>query len=395
MGDAADIVEANAPRMRFIAAALDQQAGAADAFKTCLTDTRSKLAMGFETWPPAQLAIELHDELRGAAAVLRTRAEMAELADAGQSFEHLLQIYDSQLDLLNGGLDDGIGASGGDADRRAQMERLAFPNGVPAQPERVHMDPDAWRAENVTAIALRDMSGPNAAEYWNTLTDEQKIAAIVMAPATVGDRYVGDDISLADHEVFALQLQTIPDNGPQPRLPGTDYAGVPIPLPNVSSTDGPAPGPDDDFRSFAGDSWLCGVIQYNSILPSRPDSELDVYADTGKAIYDIGQTARTATTPLKIFSPSTYVATLADIGLCRLRVGSGAPISTNRVTTETGEVVYEDSQSQNPYQVKSGVPLHPDPKVRDEQVWYEEHRVENGNFEMYPEDQYPVYGPQE
>ena len=133
MSDSADITDADVPRMRFIADALDEKAAAAEAFKTTLMTTGSRLAMGFETWAPAQLAIELHDELGATATVLRTRARMAELADRGESFEHLRFALDQQVGNLRDGLDDGVGASGGDADRQAQLERIAFPNGVPTQ----------------------------------------------------------------------------------------------------------------------------------------------------------------------------------------------------------------------------------------------------------------------
>ncbi len=387
-----EVFDADVLRMRWAADRLDGRADGVDEFTSCLGDVGRRLGMFFDVMSPIRLSGELASELRATTTVLRTRASMVEMADGSGVTEAMVLVLNSQLATLRETLDDDVGATGSDADRRAQLERIAFPDGVPTQPERVHLDPDAWTAGHVTATTLDLLPDDLVADYWDTLTDEQRMAAIVMSPGAVGDRFAAGRIDLADYEVFALQVHPIPDHGRQPVTPGTDFAGIAIPLPNASNPDDVAP--DDEWRSFAGDSWLCDAIQLGSILPSRPDNEVEAYIDIIGTTHDAARTVSTATTPLEVFSPANWIGTFADISLCRLRVGSGAPISTNRVTLDTGEVVFEDSQSQNPYQVESGVPLSPDPRERDKQVWYAEHTLEDGNWAPYPADQYPVYGPQ-
>jgi hypothetical protein len=83
-------------------------------------------------------------------------------------------------------------------------------------------------------------------------------------------------------------------------------------------------------------------------------------------------------------------AGLVDLGLCRLAVGSGYPIDTSRTVTEEGETVYAGSRSPSqPYMDRNGLPLDPDPRKRDEQMWRADHSVENGNWAPYPG--FPAY----
>ncbi len=196
MSEGTDIVDAKVPRMRHIADELSDKAGAAESFKDVLLSTGSRLAMGFETWAPAQVCIELEDELAATARVLRTRARMAELADQGKSFDHLLFAFNQQVDGLRSGLDDGVGASGGAADRKAQIERIAFPDGVPTQSSYDPRSPAEWEAE-VLAGPILEAAGPyEAFEYWSSLNEEQKVAAFEHAADQVETHYkrVGGDV---------------------------------------------------------------------------------------------------------------------------------------------------------------------------------------------------------
>lgn len=150
-----------------------------------------------------------------------------------------------------------------------------------------------------------------------------------------------------------------------------------------------------ELRSFAGGSVLCSAIQLASPVPARPStSGATGVIDTGGIAMDAGSLAHTATGPVRIAGRgvplASIVAAIADAVMCRLRVGSGAPISTRTTVNDRGQPVYEGSRSQHKYLAANGEVLDPDPVRRDRQMWRIEHRNEHGHLtEPYPG--YPAY----
>ena len=152
---------------------------------------------------------------------------------------------------------------------------------------------------------------------------------------------------------------------------------------------------DAELRSFAGGTALCSAIQVVSPIPARPStSGVTGAIDAAGVARDIGSLADTAAGGAALAGRSAPIATIAaaiaDTVLCRLRVGSGAPISTRTTVDEDGEQVYEGSRSPHQFMVDSGEPLDPDPVRRDRQMWRVEHRNQNG-FETEPYPGFPAY----
>lgn len=153
--------------------------------------------------------------------------------------------------------------------------------------------------------------------------------------------------------------------------------------------------PDGTLRSFAGGTALCSAIQLASPIPARPSTSGATGAiDAAGVAHDAASLAGTAAGPATVAARAVPVATLlaafADTVLCRLAVGSGAGISTRTIVDEDGEQVYEGSRSQHKNQDDNGLPLDPDLKRRDLQMWNAEHRNKEGHvIEEYPG--YPAY----
>ena len=151
----------------------------------------------------------------------------------------------------------------------------------------------------------------------------------------------------------------------------------------------------DELRSFAGGTALCSAIQVVSPIPARPSTTGVTGAiDAAGIARDVGALADTAIDGASLAGRSVPIATIAaaiaDTLLCRLRVGSGAPISTRTTVDEDGKQVYEGSRSPHPFMVATGAPLDSDPVRRDRQMWRAEHRNQNG-FETEPYPGFPAY----
>ena len=152
---------------------------------------------------------------------------------------------------------------------------------------------------------------------------------------------------------------------------------------------------DDELRSFAGGTALCSAIQVVSPIPARPStSGVTGAIDAAGVARDVGSLADTAAGGASIAGRAVPIATIAaaitDTLLCRLRVGSGAAISTRTTVDADGEQIYEGSRGQHKFMVDSGVPLDPDPVLRDRQMWRIEHRNQLGfETELYPG--FPAY----
>ena len=160
---------------------------------------------------------------------------------------------------------------------------------------------------------------------------------------------------------------------------------------------GPADGSvaGDELRSFAGETALCSAIQVVSPIPARPStSGVTGAIDAAGVARDVGSLADTALDGASIAGRSVPIATIAaaiaDTLLCRLRVGSGAPISTRTTVDEDGKQIYEGSRSPHKFQTANGEPLDSDPVRRDRQMWRVEHRNQNG-FETEPYPGFPAY----
>lgn len=158
---------------------------------------------------------------------------------------------------------------------------------------------------------------------------------------------------------------------------------------------GAEPGSYPEPMSFAGGTVLCSAIQLASPVPARPStSGATGVIDVGGIASDAGSLLGTASQPVRVAgraAPLTSLGALAaDTALCRLRVGSGAPISTATTVDDRGETVYEGSRSRHKYMAANGEVLDPDPVRRDRQMWRIEHSNEAGHLtEPYPG--YPAY----
>lgn len=400
-------IDIDTDHMVAVAGLLDGQVAAADRMRTSLTAMANDLGIHEWSLPASTLLGEFIDEVAGTSDILRLRAELASVADNGwtlRMYERKVEALGDLVDGVEAGLDDGVGGDGSDRDLRAHLERLVFgPGGVPVAPSPL-IDTKAWDAEHITAVYL-DGSGPDAARaYWELLTDEQKYAVIVMAPGAVSDHSVPGNIDLDEPQVFALQAQIVPIDGRQPSTGAdTDYAGVPIPM--VPPIDGSPGNPivDRTYRSFAGGSIVCSAIQVFSPIPSRPSVDATGAAASGAALFRTGRSSinnmRAGFGAARVFNPGTWIAAAADVGLCRLRVGSADPISTDRVLDDSRTLVYETSRNENHANVDpNAVTVHPTREGRDRIRWNNEHIGPGKDNLPYPDDQFPVYpenGPSE
>lgn len=149
----------------------------------------------------------------------------------------------------------------------------------------------------------------------------------------------------------------------------------------------------EELQTFAGGSVLCSAIQLASPIPSRPSTSgatgaidaAGVAHDAASLIDAAPSTVAGRSVPL-----GALTAAVADTVLCRLRVGSGAPISTRTTVDEDGRQIYEGSQSEHKHQTDNGEVLDPDLVLRDRQMWRVEHSNQLG-YLMTPYPGYPAY----
>jgi hypothetical protein len=149
----------------------------------------------------------------------------------------------------------------------------------------------------------------------------------------------------------------------------------------------------DELRSFAGGSVLCSAIQLASPIPARPStSGVTGAIDAAGVVRDAASIvdAAPSTVAGRAVPLATIAAAFADTVLCRLRVGSGAAISTRTIVDEHGQQVYEGSRSPHKHQVDTGEPLASDLERRDRQMWRVEHLNQLGHVTV-PYPGYPAY----
>lgn len=151
----------------------------------------------------------------------------------------------------------------------------------------------------------------------------------------------------------------------------------------------------DELRSFAGGTALCSTIQVLSPIPARPSTSGTTGAIDGAGVardaVSLAETARGgATIAGRAVPVAAIAAAFSDAVMCRLRVGSGAPISTRKIVDDDGKEVYEGSLSPHKHQTKNGEVLDSDLERRDRQMWRVEHSNQNG-FLMKPYPGYPAF----
>lgn len=340
------------------------------------------------TLPAATLAGELTQELGLMADVLRTRVELATAADNGwtlRAYEHAEQVFTAQLGDLTASTGDDVGATGSDEDARAHLARVVLgPGEVPTNPAWQVPDTARWEAEHVVGPVLDAATPEQAAEYWSLLGTDGQDLAIDLTTPEVSDRFIAGDIDLDEYQVISLRGQPLPAIGRTPSTgPDTDWAGTPIAEEHVVWAY------DAELEPIAND-LVCSVIQFGSPIPSPQSTDpvegtIDGLstANTIRQLAQDGALLIPSTTARSVPLVSIFTG-LVDLGLCRLGVGSGYPISTDQVVNEEGEVVYEGSNSHNKYMDANGVTLSPDPRERDRQMWNAEYNVDNGNWKPYP-----------
>lgn len=353
-----------------------------------------RMLVGEFTVPASNLARELCEEMGLVGAVLRTRIEMASMADSGWSdarYTALSEQLAADLDALDSSVDDGVGATGSDADARAHLARVVLgPGGVP-EPPTDGTAGDAWEAANVTGPVLDAATPEQAAEYWRLLSESGQDLAIDFATPSVSDRYQAGVIDLDEFQVIALRGQPLPSSGRGPSSgPGTDWAGTTIP-----EDEHVVWAYDADPEPFA-DGWICSVIQIGSPVPAPFSTDpFGASADavgTADQIRDLaknGSVLIPSTAARSVPLLNIFVGAI-DVGLCRLGVGSGYPIDTSRTVDDRGDEVYAGSRSPTQRNMDlNGLPLSPDPRQRDEQMWRAEHDGDPEPWAPYPG--FPAY----
>ncbi len=286
------------------------------------------------TSPAVTLAADLALELGLVARGLRVCIDMVMAADNGRpirAYEHSESELESLLRDLAQSLDNGVGAAGSIKDARRHLARVVLGPARVATPAVDVIDGWKWEAQYVTGAVLDAGTPGQARAYWKLLDDNAKDASVVLATASVSDRYLANDIELDQAQVFLLQTIPVPNRGRRPASgPNTDWAGVEIP--KVAPADEPeAPESewayDQELRSFFGGSVVCSAIQVLSVLPSRPGTDL---ANGAISAGGIVRDAATVGAPIGTGAASgpgviaAVAATLVDLGLCRMGVGSGA-----------------------------------------------------------------------
>ncbi|MEO6651687.1 MAG: hypothetical protein ABIP17_03415, partial [Ilumatobacteraceae bacterium] len=353
------------------------------------------------TVPAATLAAELALELNLVVRLLRVVIDTVTAADVGRPVR-ALEYTGSQLDSLLLDLAEsrrrGVGATGSTADARRHLARVILgPADVPTPPVGVANDAD-WEARHVTGVVLDAATGEQARTYWLLLDEGAKDRAIVEATPPVSDRYLAGEIWLDLAQIFLMQTVTIPSQGRRPASgPNTDWAGVEIPK-AAPADDLTAPESewayDQELRAFLGGSVVCSAIQVLSAIPSKPGTDRangaiaagGIIRDAANAHIPIGSGAASGPGVL-----AAVAMTLADVALCRLGVGSGAPIDTSRVVNDNGVEVYAGSRDPDQKYMTNGLPLDSDPQRRDEQMWRSEHSNQLG-YLMEPYPGFPAYG---
>lgn len=402
MGDTNGFVGIDADQARWVATRLRAAADYIDSV-TKMCDRVDSHALAADLTGPARLrSAETIEELTATASVLDLKADLIEAAGSGRSprsIDQLMTQLDAELGMLDRSLADTVGPGAGD-DRRRFIEELAFPDGVPTPPFFAFDNGEIWTAAMVTAVVLDNIDPELVDDYWRLLGDDERFAVIQVKPGSVSDHVLSGRLVLDEVEELALVVQPLVVLPPPylSRLPtsgaGTDWLGQRVP-----TTAGLDIDPDTIVRNdprnegggiaFMPDNVVCTAIQAVSIIPSRPDPSVGGAAAFGVTVASTAWTAtRAGATPVKLVSPASWIATAADLGLCRFEMGSGAPISTQRVLDDTGTIVYEDSRSPTqPYMDTHGLPLSPDLEIRDKDRWNLEHQ--GANWQPYPG--YPAF----
>lgn len=372
-----------------------------DSLSELIEDHRSKV------WQAANPA-ELLAEALPAMSSLNTAKE---LVDGASEMIGILALGATNADVPQSFIDAAI------ADQVAKLRGLlvdADPDGNLARSGEAEIrqtSPEEY-ATGTLVPGLHDASEEGGAEavqdYWDDLTLEEKAAVITTSPEAIADLRQRGLIGLNEGELVLLKAMPINANGPQPPTgAGTDWVGDPLPtaedVKTMTSEDLEA-----QWRTLAGDTWLCSVIQLGSVLPSAPNlNHAETAAIDGFGIgYDAGDSILTvvgyAQNGAKIgaqkIPPVAILATFADVLACRVKLGSGDAIDTTKVVNEDGEEVYASSDSDQKYIDRDGQPVHPDDLCRDLKKWKNDHSIENQDGEMilqpdsnYNWPEYPGY----
>jgi hypothetical protein len=329
------------------------------------------------------LCEETNDEMTATRSILRQRAAMAMAADettaAGASSG--AQFAWAVRRLLQS-LGDGVGATGGRDDRRRLLAQAVL---------GTHLDDDlAADLDDGLDRAVLGAAPPGLlADYWATLGVDARDRAIEHSTIPVSDAYLRGDIPLDDGQLVALQGRPVPLDGRHPSTgEGTDWAGFAIPEPPAEWAY------DEPPRALLGGSFVCAGIQGFSPIPSpAPTTAVDATATAPGVARQIRNQLIDPAEAMYVGARGVPVANVIagalDVVLCRLGVGSGAPISTERTINDDGVPVYEGSRTAQKYLI-DGVPLHPDPRARDVQMWNHEHSNEHG-YVMEPYPGFPAY----
>jgi hypothetical protein len=372
-------VQIDPDRVDVVTGALERHGARVGEIGEFLADLGREFQLTTEAAPAAGLCVEVRDELMATRHILRQRASMAMAADVpsaagaptGVQFAWAVRRHLRSLG-------DGIGATGVGDDRRRLLAQSILGTAV------VDLDDDLDQrvlASAAPRALLRD--------YWATLDVDARDRTIEHSTVAVSDAYLRGDIPLDDGQVVALQGRTVPIDGRHPSTgEGTDWAGFDIPDPP------PEWAYDAEPRSLLGGSAVCSAIQGFSAIPSpAPTTSRDAAAASwgvAKQVRDrIVNPAEAMYFGARKVPAGTIIASVLDVVLCRAGIGSGAPISTRQVVNDDGEIVYEGSRSDQKYLI-DGVPLHPDPRQRDVQMWNHEHSNELG-YVIEPYPGFPAY----
>jgi hypothetical protein len=238
-------------------------------------------------------------------------------------------------------------------------------------------------------MVLDDARGRLLRDYWATLDVDERDRAIEHSTVPVSDAYLRGDIPLDDGQLVALQGQPVPLDGRHPSTgEGTDWAGFDIPEPPAEWAY------DEPPRSLLGGSVICSAIQGFSPIPSpAPTDPSDIVASAPGVARQIRDQIADPAEAMYFGDRGAPVANVIsralDVVLCRLGVGSGARISTEVIVNDDGELVHEGSRGPFKY-LTNGVPLAPELRERDVQMWNYEHSNELG-YVMEPYPGFPAY----
>lgn len=373
-------VQVDPERVDAVIGALERHGARVAEIGGFLADLGRQFQLTTEVAQAVGLCDEVQDELATTRSVLRQRASMAMAADAASAAGAPtgVQLAWAVRRLLRS-LGDGIGATGVGDDRRRLLAQAVL--GTPV----VDLDDDLDRL----VLATAPRGSGQLRDYWATLDLDARDRAIEHSTVPLSDAYLRGDIPLDDGQVVALQGRPIPIDGRHPSTgEGTDWAGFDLPEAP------PEWAYDEAPRALLGGSVVCSAIQGFSAIPSpAPTTPQDAAAASwgvAKQIRNhIADPAQAMYFGARKVPAVTVIASVLDVVLCRAGIGSGAPISTRQVVNDDGAMIYEGSRTDQRYLV-DGVPLHPDPRQRDVQMWNHEHSNELG-YVMEPYPGFPAY----